>query len=67
MINHLGDMVPLGMMIEGATVDMDRWRLVPDRVSRLVALPLIRVVLRAQDRLQALNISVGEPQRITSG
>ena len=69
MINHLGDMAPLGMIIEWETVDMDRWGLVLDRVSRLllVALPLIRVVLRAQDRPRVLNISVGEPQRITSG
>ena len=60
-------MVPLGVMIEGTIVDMDRWRLVLDWVHRLllVALPLIRIILRARDRLRVLKISVGEPQRIT--
>ena len=32
----------------------------------LVALPLIRIVLRGRDLLRVLKISVGEPQRITS-
>ena len=57
MINHLGDMIPSDRK------DDRGYGLV---VFHLVALPLIRIVLRDRDRLWVPKISVVEPQRITS-